>query len=89
MRKIVEPPHRAYRCISASMYWGQMTTEQPDEVDDKEFLEPPWTISKASSRPCAIKRWLTSVLTFLHLLIKIPYWLILLAGKGIKRLWGG
>ncbi|MEI6067949.1 MAG: hypothetical protein WCP96_11440 [Methylococcaceae bacterium] len=64
---------------------------QKDDLNDKtssEFLEVPWIVCKIPSKPCAIKRSSTSVLTFLHLLIKIPYWLILLAGKGIKRLLG-
>ena len=93
MRKIVEPPRRDYRCISAKIYWGEMTTQQPDELNDKaepsEYLEVPWIVCKIPSKPCAMKRSSTSVLTCLHLVIKLLYWLILLPIKGIKRLLGG
>ena len=80
MRKIVEPPRRDYRCISAKMYWGQMTTEQPDEVDDKtepeEFLQVPWIVCKAaSSRPYNTKPSPTSDSIFLRAKRKLISWL--------------
>jgi len=53
-----------------------------------EYLEVPWIVCKIPSKPCAVKRSATSVLTFLHLVIKLLYWLILLPIKGIKRLLG-
>lgn len=62
-------------------------TMQQDEskpnAESPDYLDLPFILCRATPKPCAMKRWFDSFLTFLEVLIKLPYWLILFTLRGI------